>query len=94
MALVLNGNRVAVKLKPQGEQRLASGIYLTGEPPKGVREATVLSVGTEYVSGNFLRTSPFQPGQTVLVDELGGQTVKLDGDEFLIIRNEDVVGTL
>lgn len=89
----LNGNRVAVKLDPHGEQKSSGGLYLTAEPPKGVRRGTVKAVGGEYVVGNFLRSSPFKVGQIVMVDELGGQQVKIEGEELLIVRNDDVIGS-
>ena len=75
-------DRVIVK-RVDAETRTASGIYIpeaAGEKPD---QGVVLAVG---------------PGKRdeagILFGKYSGQNVKVDGDEYLVMREEDIMGVL
>jgi chaperonin GroES len=99
MDLELCGNRVLVTLDVRSEKdaamdRTQGGLYLPGAKPKGFRTGVIKQVGGEYVVGNVVRGSQFKAGQRVLVDELGGVEHKYEGENYLLVRNEEIIGVV
>lgn len=87
----LHGNRVAVKLDEVTVS--AGGLHLIGATGK-LRHGTVYAASDEYHTNFGVVRSKFCVGDRVLVDELGGLAVTLDDVSVIIVRNEDVIGTL
>ena len=62
-----------------------------GEPRLG----KVVAVGPgKNISDGELLSPLFGEGDVVLVDMLGGMKIKLNGVEHLLVRNEEILGTL
>ncbi len=86
------GDRVVVK----GQAREAvtrSGIVLPETTKEKPQEGEILAVGTGKILDNGKR-SPVEVtvGQHVLFAKYAGTEVKIDGQEYLILRESDIMG--
>lgn len=78
------------------EEKTAGGIYLpdsaSNEKPQ---QGTVLAVGTDEVTDSGVkRTSPAKVGQKIVYKKWGGNEVKVDGQEYLFVKFEDVLAVI
>lgn len=94
---------VSVKLRPMGDRLVVkalaretvtkSGIVLPDTAKEKPQEGEVLAVGPGKVLDNGKRTDmEIQVGQRVLFAKYSGTEVKIDGEEYLILRESDVMG--
>lgn len=79
-------DRVVIKMV-EAEEKTASGIVLTGSAKEKPQIAEVVEVGpgTEEVKMELTA------GDKVLVSKYAGTEVKLDGVEYMILRQSDVL---
>ncbi len=85
------GDRVIVKAKEK-EATTSSGIVLPDTASEKPQEGTVLSVGPGRVLDNGKRVEmEVKQGDTVLFAKYAGTEVKLDGEEYLVIRESDLL---
>ncbi|MEX3815079.1 co-chaperone GroES [Paraburkholderia sp. BR13439] len=87
-------DRVIVKRLDQ-ETRTASGIVIpdsaAGKPDQG----EILAVGPGRRGEDGKRVEPdLQVGDRVLFGKYAGQAVKVDGNELLVLREEDIVAVV
>lgn len=68
------------------ESQTASGIVLAESAKEKPAKGKVLAVGEAKKD----KTVQVQVGQTVLFKKYGPTEVKIDGDEFLILEEEDI----
>ncbi len=60
-----------------------------------INQATVVAVGPGRVLKDGSKLHPScQPGDTVVVPEFGGMSIKFDEAEYHVFRDEDVVGII
>ncbi len=86
------GDRVVVKAL-SGETQTKSGIFLPDTAKEKPQEGEVLAVGPGKVMDNGKRvTSEIQVGQRVLFAKYAGTEIKQDGQEYLILRESDIMG--
>jgi chaperonin GroES len=96
---------VIVKIKPlsdrlvvkalSGEATTKSGIFLPDTAKEKPQEGEVLVVGPGKVLDNGKRVvSEIQAGQRVLFAKYAGTEVKVDGEEYLILREADIMGII
>ncbi len=93
MAVTLKplGDRVVVRPK-QKEETTKSGIVLPDTASEKPQEGTVLSVGPGRVLDTGKRVEmEVKQGDTVLFAKYAGTEVKLDGEEYLVIRESDLL---
>jgi len=58
------------------------------------QEGTVLSCGTgRYEKGNLVPLA-VKEGDTILFGKYAGSEIKIDGEDFLILKEEEVLGIL
>jgi chaperonin GroES len=85
------GDRVVVKAKPKDEVT-ASGIVLPDTVSEKPQEGSVLSVGGGRVLDNGQRVAmEVKAGDSVLFAKYAGTEVKLEGDDYLVIRESDLL---
>jgi chaperonin GroES len=85
------GDRVVVKPKPKDEMT-SSGIVLPDTATEKPQEGAVLSVGHGRVLDNGKRIEmEVKAGDTVLFAKYAGTEVKLEGDDYLVIRETDLL---
>ncbi|OMO60624.1 GroES-like protein [Corchorus capsularis] len=91
--LIPSLNRVLVeKILPPSKTSVG---ILVPETSKKLNSGKVIAVGpgARDREGNTIPV-PFKEGETVLLPEFGGTQVKLGEKEFLLYRDEDILGTL
>jgi chaperonin GroES len=85
------GDRVVVKAKPKDEVT-SSGIVLPDTASEKPQEGSILSVGTGRVLDNGTRLPmEVKAGDNVLFAKYAGAEVKLDGEDFLVMRESDLL---
>jgi chaperonin GroES len=86
------GDRVVVKTLAR-ETVTKSGIVLPDTAKEKPQEGEVLAVGPGKVLDNGKRTTPeVKVGERVLFARYAGTEIKIDGEEYLILRESDVMG--
>jgi len=88
------GERVIVRALPQ-EERTKSGIYLPDTAKEKPQQGEVMAVGNGKVTDDG-KTIPMnvKAGDKVLYGKYSGTEVKLDGEEFLIIKESEILAIL
>jgi chaperonin GroES len=86
-------DRVLVKrIEPQQEQRIG-GIIIPDTAKEKPQQARVIAVGNGRITdeGKVIPLD-IKPGEFVLIGKYSGTEIKLDGEEYLIIREDEVLG--
>ena len=87
-------DRVIVK-RMEEERKTASGIVIpdsaTEKPDQG--EVVAVGPGKRDDSGKIIAMA-LKVGDRVLFGKYSGQAVKMDGEELLVMREEDVMGVV
>ncbi len=88
------GDRVLVK-RMESEEKTKGGLYIPETAKEKPIEAKVISVGTgkRDDSGKLIEPS-VKAGDRILFGKYSGTEVKLDGEEHLILREEDILGVI
>ena len=85
-------DRVVIK-RLEAEEKTASGIVLPGSAAEKPDMGEVLAVGNGKILENGERRAlELKVGDKVIFGKYSGQTVKIDGNELLVMREEDVMG--
>ncbi|MDO8730696.1 MAG: co-chaperone GroES [Candidatus Omnitrophota bacterium] len=88
------GDKVIVEVL-NAKDKSSGGIILPDNAREKPQEAKVLAVGSGKVLGNGKVVPPeLKTGDTVLFGKYSGNEVKLDGKEFLIIQQDDVLAVI
>jgi len=86
------GDRVVVKALAR-ETVTKSGLVLPDTAKEKPQEGEILAVGPGKVLDNGKRTTPeVKVGERVLFARYAGTEIKIDGEEYLILRESDVMG--
>jgi chaperonin GroES len=94
MSLKPLGDRVIVKAREK-EEMTKSGIVLPDTASEKPQEGSVLAVGPGRVLDNGKRVEmDVKPGDKVLFAKYAGTEVKLDGDDYLVIREADLLAVV
>lgn len=80
------GNRVLVKPVEQ-EQRTASGIVLPETAKEKPQTAKVMAIGDSEDGG-------IREGDLVVFAKYSGTEISLDGEDFLILDSDDLLGVV
>ncbi|SMB92660.1 chaperonin GroES [Thermanaeromonas toyohensis ToBE] len=85
------GDRVVVKVIT-AEEKTQGGIYLPDTAKEKPQEGEVIAVGPGRVLDNGTRIPPeVKKGDRVVFAKYSGTEVKVDGEEYLIIRDSDIL---
>ncbi len=76
------------------EERTASGIFLTASAQEKPEVYEVVAVGPGGVVDGHEVKMTVTPGQNVLVGKYSGSKVKLDDEEFIIVRQGDILAVI
>ena len=86
-------DRVVIK-NVEAEETTKSGIILTSSAKEKPQMAEVLAVGPGgKVDGKDV-TMQVEVGQKVIYSKYAGTEVKLDGEEFIIVRQSDILAVV
>ena len=86
------GDRVIIKTD-EVETTTASGLYIAKETKEKPQTGEVVAVGEGKLdkNGNLVPV-PVKVGDRVVFGKFGGTEVELDGQDYLIMRSEDLYG--
>ncbi|HHY83549.1 MAG TPA: co-chaperone GroES [Clostridiales bacterium] len=87
------GDRVVIKLL-ESEETTKSGIVLPGSAKEKPQMAEVLAVGPGgMVDGKEIKME-VKVGDKVIYSKYAGTEVKLDGAEYIIVRQNDILAVV
>ena len=88
------GERILVK-RIQEEEKTKGGIFIPDTAKEKPQEGIVVAVGKGKVTeeGKLL-TPDVKAGDRILFGKYAGSEVKIEGDEHLILREDDILGVL
>ena len=87
-------DRILVKRIDEGEQKIG-GIIIPDTAKEKPQQGKVRAVGAGKVKEDGGRIAlDVKEGDTILFGKYSGQEIKLDGEEFLIMREEEVLAIL
>ena len=83
-------DRIVIK-RLENEEKSAGGIVLPGSAQEKPQLGEVVAVGTGRVLDNGdSRTPDVKTGDKVLFGKFSGTEVKLDGEELLVMKEDDI----
>ena len=86
-------DRIVVRRVETEAEKRQGGLYIPDSAKEKPQEGEILAVGPGKVLDNGKRTTlEVSVGQKVLFAKYAGTEVKLDGEEYLILRESDIMG--
>lgn len=90
MKLVPLGDRVVLK-QLEAEETTKSGIVLPGQAQEKPQQAEVIAVGPGgTVDGKEVKME-VEVGDKVIYSKYAGTEVKMDGEEYIIVKQNDIL---
>jgi len=87
-------DRILVKRLEQ-ESKSAGGIIIPDSAKEKPAEGEIIAVGNGKLNDKGERVAlEVKVGDRVLFSKYGGTDVKLDGEEYLIMREDDILGVV
>ena len=87
-------DRVIVQRLEEGEQKVG-GIIIPDTAKEKPQQGKVIAVGAGKADKDGKRIAlDVAEGDTILFGKYSGQEIKLDGDEYLIMREEEILGVM
>jgi chaperonin GroES len=87
-------DRIIVK-RLEGEEKTKGGIIIPDSAKEKPMEGKVIAVGNGKVLENGQRSKPeVKEGDRVLFGKYAGTEVKIEGEEHLILREDDILGII
>ena len=93
MKLVPLGDRVVIKAV-LAEETTKSGIVLPGQAKEKPQQADVVSVGPGGVVEGKEVTMQVKPGDKVLYSKYAGTEVKLEDEEYIVVKQSDILAII
>lgn len=88
------GDRVVIELV-EAEEKTSSGIVLPGSAQEKPQEGKVIAVGAGALLDNGQRGEmEVKEGDRIIFSKYAGTEVKSDGNEYLILRESDILAVL
>ena len=94
MSLKPLGDRVLIKPEA-AEQKTASGLYIASNAQEKPQRGEVVAVGAGKMNEHGERIAlDVKPGDEVYYGKFGGNEVKIDGEDFLLLRADDIYAVI
>ena len=90
MKLAPLGDRVVLK-QLEAEETTKSGIVLPGNAQEKPQQAEIIAVGPGGIVDGKEAEMQVAVGDKVIYSKYAGTEVKLDGEEFIVVRQNDIV---
>ena len=88
------GYRVVLKVQKEEEQSIG-GIVIASNAKEKPTTGEVIAVGNGRILDNGQRVEPeVKVGQSVVFDKYAGSEVKYEGEEYLVIRENDIIAVI
>ena len=86
-------DRVVLKVE-EAEEKTKSGIILSSGAQEKPQIAEIIAVGPGgIVDGNEVKMQ-VEVGQKVIIRDYAGTNVKLEGEEYIVVRQDDIVAVV
>jgi chaperonin GroES len=87
-------DRIIVQRLEEGEQRIG-GIIIPDSAKEKPQQGKVMAVGSGKVKDDGKRIAlDVKSGDLILFGKYSGQEIKVDGEEYLIMREDEVLGVI
>ena len=87
-------DRILVK-RLESEEKTAGGIIIPDTAKEKPAEGEIVAVGTGKMTDKGERVAmDVKAGDRVLFSKYGGTDVKIDGQDYLIMREDDILGVV
>ena len=93
MTLVPLGDRVVLK-QVEAEETTKSGIVLPGQAQEKPQQAEVVAVGPGGVVDGKEVKMEVAVGDKVIYSKYAGTEVKIDGTDYIIVKQEDILSVI
>lgn len=87
------GDRVVVRPKP-AEEKTDSGLYIPDSAKEKPQKGTIVATGPGRVENGNKIDLTVEEGDEVLYGKYAGTEVTIDGEEMLIMRENDIFGVV
>ncbi len=85
------GDRVVVKAA-EAEEQTASGLYIPDAAKEKPQKGTVMAVGAGRFEDGARVPLDVAEGDTIIYSKYGGTEIKLEGVEYMILTERDILG--
>ena len=87
-------DRIIVQRIDEGEQKVG-GIIIPDTAKEKPQQGKVIAAGTGKVRDDGTRQPPdVKTGDLILFGKYSGQEIKLDGEDYLIMREDEILGVI
>jgi chaperonin GroES len=87
-------DRILIQRLEEGEQKIG-GIIIPDTAREKPQQGKVIAAGTGKVRDDGTRQLPdVKAGDLILFGKYSGQEIKLDGEEYIIMREDEVLGVI
>jgi chaperonin GroES len=87
-------DRVVVK-RVEEQQAMQGGLYIPDSAKEKPQEGEVVAVGKgKRLENGTLVSLDVQAGDRILFGKYSGNDIKLDGEEYMIMREDEILGIL
>lgn len=89
------GDKILVK-RAEAQTKTESGIYLPESAKDKPKEGQIVALGNGNLNKDTGEYLPFtvKKGDRVIFSSYAGTEIKLDGEEFLIMSEDDILGVI
>ena len=88
-------DRVIIKRIEDSTDKTAGGLYIPDSAKEKPQEGEVIAVGEgKYKEDGSRQTLDVKKGDRVLFGKYSGSEITLDGDEFLMMREDEILGVI
>ena len=88
-------DRVLIKRLEEDVEKTKGGLYIPDSAKEKPQQGKVMAVGKGRVSDDGKLIPPdVKAGDKILFGKYSGSEIKVDGEELLIMREEDILGVV
>jgi chaperonin GroES len=88
-------DRVIIRRIEESSNQTAGGLFIPDTAKEKPQEGEVIAVGEgKYKEDGTRQTLDVKAGDRVLFGKYSGSEIKLDGEEFIIMREDEILGII
>src|SRR5215468_5884438 len=89
-------DRIVVKRIEESAEKTASGLYIPDSAKEKPQEGEVIAVGNGKINEKTGERTPLdvKAGDRILFGKYSGSDIKIDGEEYMIMREDEILGVL
>ena len=88
-------DRVIIRRIEESSNQTAGGLFIPDTAKEKPQEGEVIAVGEgKYKEDGTRQTLDVKAGDRILFGKYSGSEIKLDGEEFIIMREDEILGII